>query len=274
MMLRSDYIFQAGEEQRELERLQTIERIFDPGTQHRLLETGLSTGWRCLEVGAGAGSIVRWLEQRVGPSGKVVALDTNLRYLRGSGTATIEVVQGDICEVDLPAAAFDLVHARYVLIHVADYRLAFERMLHCVKPGGYIVIEEPDFSAARAIIATDQAKLSFDRVTKAIERMFVSLGMDYAAGSKLPSLFHRHHLSQVTVHHEGHLASGGGPVPRLMKLSAEQLLEKYVETGIATEADVEAYRRFADDPDSWAVYYATVAVTGWWQPQCEGRTEA
>jgi hypothetical protein len=59
-----------------------------------------------------------------------------------------------------------------------------------------------------------------------------------------------------------------------MKLSAEQLLEKYVETGIATEADVEAYRRFADDPDSWAVYYATVAVTGWWQPQCEGRTEA
>ena len=50
----------------------------------------------------GAGSIVRWLEQRVGPSGKVVALDTDPRFLRGSGSSTIEILQGDICDTDLP----------------------------------------------------------------------------------------------------------------------------------------------------------------------------
>lgn len=271
-MLKTDYVFQAAEEQREYERLQTLEQIFDPGTQSRLLATGLSTGWRCLEVGAGAGSIVRWLEQRIGPSGKVVAVDTNPRFLRGRGTSTIEVVQGDICGVELPPEAFDLVHARYVLIHIADYRRAFERMLQCVKPGGWVVIEEPDFSAARAIVGTEESKLAFNRITTAIERMFTSLGMDYAAGAKLPALFQEHHLSQVTVHHEGHLASGGGPVPRLMKLSAQELRAKYVATGLVTEADVDAYCRFADDPDAWAVYYATVAVTGWWQPQCDGRT--
>ncbi len=271
-MLKTDYVFQASEESRELERLQMLERRFDPGTQRRMLAAGLTTGWHCLEVGAGAGSIVRWLEQRVGPSGKVVALDTNPRFLRGSSSSTIEILQGDICETDLPLATFDLVHARYVMIHIANYQTAFERMLRCVKPGGWVVIEEPDFQAARAVIGPEEARAVFGRVTDAIERMFTSLGMDYALGAKLPALFQRHDLSQLTVEHEGHLSSGGGMIPQLMKLSAEQLRAKYVATGMVTEADIEQYCRMADDPDSWAIYYATVAVTGWWQPQCGGRT--
>ena len=271
--LKTDYVFQATEEAHELERLQMLERIFDTGTQRRMLATGLTTGWHCLEVGAGAGSIVRWLEQRVGPSGKVLALDTNPRFLRWSSTSTIEIVQGDICDTDLPLAMFDLVHARYVMIHIADYHKAFERMLRCVKPGGWVVIEEPDFEAARAVTGPDDARASFARVTAAIERMFTSLGMDYALGVQLPALFQRQNLSQLTVEHEGHLSAGGGAIAQLMKLSAEQLREKYVATGLVTEADIQQYCRLADDPDSWAIYYATVAVTGWWQPQCGGGTQ-
>lgn len=269
-MLKTDYVFQATEEPRELVRLQMLERIFDAGTQRRMLATGLTTGWHCLEVGAGAGSIVRWLEQRVGPSGKVVALDTNPRFLRGSSSSTIEIMQGDICDTELPLATFDLVHARYVMIHIAEYRKAFERMLRCVKPGGWVVIEEPDFQAARAVTGPEEARLSFGRVTDAIERMFTSLGMDYALGAQLPALFQEYDLSHLTVEHEGHLSAGGGMVAQLMKLSAEQLRDKYVATGKVTEADIEQYCRLADDPDAWAIYYATVAVTGWWQPQCSG----
>lgn len=269
-MLKTDYVFHAAEEPRELARLQMLERIFDPGTQRRLLSAGLTTGWHCLEVGAGAGSIVRWLEQRVGPSGKVVALDTDPRFLRGSGSSTIEIQQGDICDVDLPPAAFDLVHARYVLIHIADYQAAFARMLRCVKPGGWVVIEEPDFEAARAVAGPDGARAAFGRVTAAIERMFTSLGMDHALGAKLPALFQCHHLSHLTVEHEGHLSAGGGPIAELMKLSAEQLRSKYVATGLVTGGDIDDYCRLADDTDAWSIYYATVAVTGWWQPQCAG----
>ncbi|HAP41996.1 MAG TPA: SAM-dependent methyltransferase [Nitrospira sp.] len=248
-----------------------LERIFDAGTQRRLLATGLTSGWHCLEVGAGAGSIVRWLEQRVGPSGKVVALDTNPRFLRGSGSSTIDILQGDICDMELPLATFDLVHARYVMIHIAEYRRAFERMLRCVKPGGWVVLEEPDFQAARAVVGSEERRASFGRVSDAIERMFASLGMDHALGVKLPALFQHHDLTQLTVEHEGHLSAGGGMVAQMMKLSAEQLRDKYIATGMVTEADIEEYGRLADDPDSWAIYYATVAVTGWWQPQCGGR---
>ena len=271
-MLKTDYVFHAAEEPRELERLQMLERIFDPGTQRRMLATGLTTGWHCLEVGAGAGSIVRWLEQRVGPSGKVVALDHNPRFLRNSSSSTIEILQGDICDLDLPPATFDLVHARYVMIHIADYRRAFERMLRCVKPGGWVVIEEPDFEGARAVTGPDEERAAFGRVTDAIDRMFTSIGMDYALGAKLPALFQQHDLSQLTVEHEGHLSAGGELIPQLMKLSAEQLRVKYVATGMVADADIDLYCSLADDPEAWAIYYATVAVSGWWQPQCGGRT--
>lgn len=268
--LKTDYVFHAAEEPRELARLQMLERIFDPGTQRRLLTAGLATGWHCLEVGAGAGSIVRWLEQRVGPSGKVVALDTDPRFLRGSGSSTIEILQGDVCHMDLPPAAFDLVHARNVMIHIVDYQAAFARMVRCLKPGGWVVIEEPDFQAARAVAVPEGARAAFGRVTAAIERMFTSLGMDHALGAKLPVLFQRHHVSQLTVEHEGHLSAGGGPIAELMKLSAEQLRSKYVATGLVTDGDIDDYCRLADDPEAWSIYYATVAVTGWWQPQCAG----
>ena len=102
--------------------------------------------------------------------------------------------------------------------------------------------------------------------------MFTSIGMDYALGAKLPALFQQHDLGQLTVEYEGHLSAGGGPIPQLMKLSADQLQAKYVATGVVADGDIDQYRRLADDPEAWAVYYATVAVSGWWQPQCGGRT--
>jgi hypothetical protein len=57
-----------------------------------------------------------------------------------------------------------------------------------------------------------------------------------------------------------------------MKLSAEQLRAKYVATGVVADTDIDLYCSLADDPEAWAIYYATVGVSGWWQPQCVGRT--
>ena len=71
-MAQSEYVFQRVEDQRELERLRLIERVFDPASRRRLLATGLQAGWRCLEVGPGAGSIMTWMSELVGLTGQVV----------------------------------------------------------------------------------------------------------------------------------------------------------------------------------------------------------
>jgi hypothetical protein len=72
-MAQSEYVFQRVEDQRELDRLRMIEQVFDPASRRRLLGTGLQPGWRCLEVGLGAGSIMTWMSEVVGPTGQVVA---------------------------------------------------------------------------------------------------------------------------------------------------------------------------------------------------------
>jgi predicted O-methyltransferase YrrM len=59
----------------ERERLASLEALFDPGTVRVLGGLGVGPGWRCLEVGAGGGSVAAWLGERVRPSGRVLATD-------------------------------------------------------------------------------------------------------------------------------------------------------------------------------------------------------
>ena len=72
----------------ERERLALLTQFADPITTRRLTDLGVGRGWRCLEVGAGNGSIARWLASRVGSEGRVVATDLNPRFLGGQGCPT------------------------------------------------------------------------------------------------------------------------------------------------------------------------------------------
>src|SRR5437763_14946556 len=70
-------------------RLATLELIHDPATVRRLETIGVGTGWQCLEVGAGGGSITRWLCDRVGPAGSVRAIDLGTRFSAGVEAPTL-----------------------------------------------------------------------------------------------------------------------------------------------------------------------------------------
>jgi hypothetical protein len=99
---------------RELARLRANETWMDEHTKSQLDATGLGPDWRCLEVAAGAGSIARWLGERVGPSGTVSAVDINTRFLTDL-PANVTVVEHDITTGPPEPAAFDLVHSRSLL---------------------------------------------------------------------------------------------------------------------------------------------------------------
>lgn len=248
-------------ELKELARLQAIERVFDPASRRRIQATGISSNWRCLEVGVGAGSIARWMAGIVGENGKVVAVDLNTRFVAKLERANIEVIETDIRHLALESQSFDLIHTRYVLIHIPEFQVALAKMLDLLKPGGWIVIEEPDFSAARAIAGNEMACQSMNRVNEAIAQMFASRGIDYAFGIKLPAIFQQLNLQELSVENDTPLAPGGSGVATIMKMSAEQLAEKYIATGKATQPDIEQYCQFAEDPQSWAIYYSTIGVT-------------
>ena len=248
-------------ELKELERLQAIERVFDSASRKRIQATGISPNWRCLEVGAGAGSIAQWMAEIVGEHGKVVAVDLNTRFIKKIQRSNIEAIEADIRHLTLESQSFDLIHVRYVLIHVPDFQVALAKMLDFLKPGGWIVIEEPDFSAARAIAGNEIACQSMNRVNVAIAQMFASRGMDYAFGIKLPAIFQQLNLQELSVENDTALAPGGSGIATVMKMSAERLADKYIATGKATQQDIEQYCQIAEDPRAWAIYYSTIGVT-------------
>jgi SAM-dependent methyltransferase len=260
-MSTSQYVFTDSQPVQELERLQAIERIFDPASRRRIQTTGITTNWQCLEVGAGSGSITQWMAGVVGEDGKVVAVDVDTRFLENIQLPNVEVLEADIRSLPLENHSFDLVHARYVLIHISDFQVALSKMLDLLKPGGWIVIEEPDFSAARAIVGEEEASQSMNRVNRAILQMFSDRNMDFALGAKLPAMLQQLGLQQLSVEHDASIANGGSGIATVMKMSTQQLAQKYIATGEATQEDIEGYCAFSEDQNTWAIYYATVGVT-------------
>jgi ubiquinone/menaquinone biosynthesis C-methylase UbiE len=91
------------------DRFGALAAIFDPGTTRHLDGVGIKEGWRCLEIGAGGGSIARWMADRVGVTGQVVATDIDPRHLATDGRTNIEVRTHDVATQPLPDATFDLV---------------------------------------------------------------------------------------------------------------------------------------------------------------------
>ena len=141
------YALAQAEGKSELERLRMLEAIHDPATLRRLDEIGLSTGARCLEVGAGGGSVTRAMAQRVGPTGRVIAADMDPRFLEDLDVPCVEVLRHDITTGPVQPGGFDLVHCRAVLTHVEELSSAIDHMLASLRPGGTIFIEEPDYGA-------------------------------------------------------------------------------------------------------------------------------
>ena len=106
-------------------------------------EIGVSRGCSCLEVGAGGGSLVEWL---IGRGATVMAIDIDTRFIEPLASDVVEVRRVDLRTDELPQARFDLVHARLVLEHLTERRQILDRLAAALRPGGWLVIEDYDWT--------------------------------------------------------------------------------------------------------------------------------
>ena len=77
-------------------RFSGLEIGLDENTKARLSALGIAAGWQCLEVGAGSGSIARWMAERVGARGYVLATDIDTRWIQSNGLSQLEVQRHDV----------------------------------------------------------------------------------------------------------------------------------------------------------------------------------
>jgi ubiquinone/menaquinone biosynthesis C-methylase UbiE len=127
------------------QRLKLLSALLDEGTFRVLEQRGVQPGWRCLEIGAGGGSVAAWMCERVGPTGSVLATDLDTTVVGRLRHPNLEVRVHDVLSDELTEDEFDLAHARLVLAWLTDPSAALRRIAAALKPGGSLVIEEMDF---------------------------------------------------------------------------------------------------------------------------------
>jgi len=233
----------------ERRRLELLEARYDPLTFRRLDTLGPSAGWSCLEVGAGAGSVARWLANRVGPNGHVVATDLDPRFLGDFGRANLDVRRHDIRTETLAAGTFDLVHCRALLCHLEDPMAALRRMADAVRPGGWLLVEAADYVTFAAACPEHSAAPAWSAAALRLARSLVTSGvLDPMLGRRLPGLLAG--LGLVDRGHEGivRVHRGGTPAAEFFLKCIDSVRSRPAAGLDLPDADLDDLRTGLVDP--------------------------
>ena len=114
---------------------------------------GIGAGWRCVDVGAGGGDVSVALAEVVGQSGRVYSVDSDplardeVARAAAAHSQVLAITQAGE-DLVLPEPV-DLAFCRFLLLHVLEPAVVLERMAAAVRPGGWVVAQEPITSAGR-----------------------------------------------------------------------------------------------------------------------------
>ncbi len=169
--------------------------------QTALERIGVTAGWRCLDVGAGAGDVAVALSAMVGPTGRVYAVDSDpnardvvAQAAAARGAQVVALTQSG--EDLLLPEPVDLAFARFLLLHVFDPAVVLRRMRQAVATTGWVVLQEPVTTAGRV----DGMPISFPGARHP------------DVGAILPTLARRANLEVVDCWAEAPVGAGQGPV--------------------------------------------------------------
>lgn len=221
------------------ERFDALSALFDPWTFAHLAAVGVGPGWRVWEVGAGSPAVPAWLVDRTAPGGSVLATDIDVSRLGSPDGVTVR--RHDVGVDPPPDGPFDLVHARLVLVHVPERQNALAAMVAALAPGGWLIIEDAD-PALQPLVCIDAdspAAALANRLKDGFRRLLAERGVDLSFGRTLPRRLRAAGLQQVRA--EAYFPVAGPECTELERATTEQIRERLVAAGLATDADVDAH---------------------------------
>lgn len=238
-------------------RLTLMSCILDPCTFFRLEQTGIGEGWKCLEVGAGNGSVSHWLCDKVGNSGHVVSADIETNFLESLDLPNLEVRKLDIVKEPVDDSAYDLVFARALLHHLPARFEVITKLAGAVKPGGFLLLVEPDIHPA--LCADSPAWRGFWEGFLGWADM---KGVDYFIGRKVPTKLRELGFDDVQSHGETIIYNGNSDAAEYYRLFIEEVGSQSVEAGSVTQNQIEEVTALLKNPNFWAMNFCFVATSG------------
>jgi SAM-dependent methyltransferase len=243
----------------ERDRLDSLTALYDPGSLAVCEQLGLAPGWRCLDVGAGTGTLALALAERVAPVGTVVAVDIDTRFLDPLAAPQLQPVALDVTEQPLPQGDFDLVHARLLLEHFPARGDVLGNMIAATKPGGWVLVEDLDWATAMVI---DPPSDVHRRVACAIRSLLTRHGYDPHYGRSLPRRLRTAGLTHVGTRAESIQVDADRllGVPQ-WELLADQFAPVLLSSGLVDEDDLGAFHAVLRDGHT--VCFAPLMVSCW-----------
>jgi ubiquinone/menaquinone biosynthesis C-methylase UbiE len=240
----------------EYQRPDLMSKILDPWTRGYIQALGVGQGWNCLELGSGNGSIAEWLCAAVGPSGCVTAVDINTVLLNLIPAQNLTVEQMDVRTDQLRADAYDLVTCRAMLHQVAEHAPAvLEKMAAAVKPGGWLLIQEPDFHLAPTTepdvwAATWKGLIEWGRAN----------GVDWLIGRKLPKMVCKAGYGRPQAKTDVQHIRGRDRGALYFQLFFAEVRDRVIESGELDAQTFNSASDLLDDPDYWTQCWMMTAV--------------
>ncbi len=219
---------------------------------HRML--GVAPGQRILDAGCGVGDVTRELATRVGPTGHVVGIDLSESLLaearkRTEGTGLkVDYQHGDVHALDFPSNSFDRVRSSRVFLYLDDPRKALGELVRLVRPGGAVVLFEPEFDS-----------WALDGPDRGVVRTLIHYWTDQLRnpwiGRQLPRMFHSLGVTQVTMR-----PVVGTWVPRMLEeFGMQRVMEKAIAEKVVTREQVDTWVRFIKEGEREDSFYGCMA---------------
>jgi SAM-dependent methyltransferase len=250
----SDYVLDHGLEG-EAARLALMSRLLDPLHRRHVESLRVGPGARTLEVGCGNGSISAWLADLVAPTGQAVATDIDLSL--AAEHPGLQLRRHDILAGPVEPRDFDLVTARAVLHHLPDPGTAIANMAASLRPGGWILLIEPDFLPV-SVAEPEEAREVWDGwLAWARGR-----GIDYHVGRSLAPRLATLGLEDVAGEAETAVYNGGSPWADYWRRTITELREDLIRSGELDGPAIDAFLALCADPSWWTQTIAFTAVRG------------
>lgn len=171
----------------DLRRLLRIAELMSDATRTALRRVNIQAGWRAIECGCGPIGALAVMAEMVGRAGRVVGVDFNesaveraRKVIGALGIGNVEVVIGNVNDLDAAALGgpFDLAYTRCFLMHQADPAATLGGIAALLRPGGWIVCQEPlPAPAPRASPDLDALKIYWDLLHRVLERAGIPTGI-------------------------------------------------------------------------------------------------
>lgn len=163
---------------------------------------------------------------------------------------------------EIESGSYDLVHGRAIVMHMDDPVAVLRRLASALRPGGWLVVEDPDYGTVEAVDAEHPLAAAFDACYRARIEFLSGAGiMDLRYGRVLPLHMEALGLDELSNDEVARVVRGTTPLSRFWIETRKLTDDAMIANGLITEAAVTDSRRALEDP---AFLYRSALLCSVW----------